>query len=205
MAYDLMDIKNTIVEEKEKIALVETKLGLIDHLVDDSAAIKEVVCKVADKIERRLAKLEELLGQTQELRKKVPSLSSSVFALATQGHKRKETKNRHQCSVSFGMLSITEDERPKFNFGKDEAECDEIKEWIGHFKSFPPALDTKYLNMMSAHHTTESSSTHNPPLEPTFEIRMPDASKAPNPKLQFGINSMNNLVSQMPDQPILNI
>ena len=49
MAYDLMDIKKTIVEEKEKIALVETKLGLMDHLLNDSAEIKEVVNKAADK------------------------------------------------------------------------------------------------------------------------------------------------------------
>ena len=83
MAYDLMDIKNTIVEEKEEIALVETKLELMDHLLNDSAEIKEAVCKVADKIERRLAKLEELLGQTQELIKKVPGLNPSVFSLAT--------------------------------------------------------------------------------------------------------------------------
>ena len=104
------------------------------------------------------------------------------------------------------MLSISENEKPEFNFGRDEEECDEIKEWIGHFKSFPPALDTKYLNMMSAHYTAESSSIHNPPpQELTFDIRMSDASKAPTPRLQFGINSMNNLVSQMPHQPVLNI
>ena len=34
---------------------------------------------------------------------------------------------------------------------------------------------------------------------------MPDASKASNPKFQFGVNTMNNLLSQMPDQPVLNI
>ena len=49
MAYDLLDIKNTIIEEKEKIALVETKLGLMDHLLNDSAEIKEAVNKDADK------------------------------------------------------------------------------------------------------------------------------------------------------------
>ena len=60
--------------------------------------------------------------------------------------------------------------------------------------------------MMSAHYTVESSSIQNPPPhENTFDIQMPDASKAPNPRFQFGINSMNNLVSQMPDQPVLNI
>ena len=96
MAYDLMDIKNTIVEKKEMIALVETKLGLMDHLLNDYAEIKEAACKATDKTERRLAKLEELLGQTQELKKKVPGLNPSVFALATQGHKRKETERRNR-------------------------------------------------------------------------------------------------------------
>ena len=41
------------------------------------------------------------------------------------------------------MLSISEDEKLEFNFGRDEEECDEIKEWIGNFKTFPLALDTK--------------------------------------------------------------
>ena len=83
------------------------------------------------------------------------------------------------------MLSITEDDRPEFNFGKDEADFDEVKEWIGHFRSFPPALVTKYLNMMSAYHHAESSTTHNPPPEQTYYVRMPDASRAPTPKLQL--------------------
>ena len=99
-----------------------------------------------------------------------------------------------------------EDEKLEFNFGRDEEECDEIKEWIRHFKSFPPALDTKYLNMMSTHYMVESSSIHNSsPQENTFDIQMPDASKVPNPRFHFGINSMNNLVSKMPDQPVLSI
>ena len=51
MACDLLNIKKTIVEEKEKITLVETKLGLMDHLLNDSAEIKEAVYKAADKIE----------------------------------------------------------------------------------------------------------------------------------------------------------
>ena len=81
------------------------------------------------------------------------------------------------------MLSITEDDRPEFNFGKDEANFDEVQEWIGHFKSFPLAVDPKYLNMMSAYHHAESSATHNPPPEHRFDVRMPDASRAPNLKL----------------------
>ena len=85
MAYDLLALKRIIVEEKEKIGLVETKLGLIDYLLNDSAEIKEAVEKAADKTKRRLAKLEELLTQTQELKKKGLGLSPSVFALASQG------------------------------------------------------------------------------------------------------------------------
>ena len=87
MAYDLLALKKIIVEEKEKITLVETKLGLLDHLLKDSAEMKEAVEKAADKTECRLAKLEELLTQTQELKKKVPGVNPSVFALESQGHK----------------------------------------------------------------------------------------------------------------------
>ena len=42
--------------------------------------MKEVVEKAVDKTERRLAKLEELLTQTQELKKKVPGVNPSVFS-----------------------------------------------------------------------------------------------------------------------------
>ena len=102
MASDLQNIKHSIIEEKQKNAMVETKLGLIDHLLTDSATIKEVVAKVADKTERRLDRLEELISQTHELKKKVPSLSPSALELAAQGHKKKELEGRHHHSVSFG-------------------------------------------------------------------------------------------------------
>ena len=51
MACDLMNIKSSIVEEKQKIAIVETKLGLMDHILTDSVEIKEAIAKAADKIE----------------------------------------------------------------------------------------------------------------------------------------------------------
>ena len=70
MAYDLLVLKKIVVEEKEKISLIETKLGLLDNLLKDSAEMKEVVGKAANKTERRLAKLEEILTQTQELKRK---------------------------------------------------------------------------------------------------------------------------------------
>ena len=43
MAYDLLVIQKMVVEEKEKISLVETKLGLLDHLLKDSAEMKEAI------------------------------------------------------------------------------------------------------------------------------------------------------------------
>ena len=57
MAYDLLSLKKIIVEEKQKIGLVETKLGLLDHILNDSTEIKEATEKAADKTERRLEKL----------------------------------------------------------------------------------------------------------------------------------------------------
>ena len=59
--------------------------------------------------------------------------------------------------------------------------------------------------MMSAYHHVESSATHYPPPGNTYNVQIPDASKPPSLKMQFGINSMNHLVSQMPDHPVLNI
>ena len=75
MDYDLLVLKKIVVEEKEKISLIETKLGLLDNLLKDSAEMKEAVEKDANKTERRLAKLEEILTQTQELKKKVPGVN----------------------------------------------------------------------------------------------------------------------------------
>ena len=82
-AYDLLSLKKIIVEEKEKIALVETKLGLLDHLLKDSVEMKEAVEKATDKTERRLAKLEEILTQTQEVKNKVPGFKSLSLFLSS--------------------------------------------------------------------------------------------------------------------------
>ena len=105
MAYDLLVLKKMVAEEKEKISLVETKLGLLDHLLKDSVEMKEAVEKAADKTKRRLAKLEELLTQTQELKKKVTSLSPLVFSLASQGHKRKKHQ-RNKINIIIVFLLV---------------------------------------------------------------------------------------------------
>ena len=80
--------------------------------------------------------------------------------------------------------------------GQDEADFEEVQEWIGHFKSFKPALESKYLNMLSTHHLAESFG---------YDTPMPQASQVPKFTSRFGINSINNIISQMPDQPVLNI
>ena len=130
-------------------------------------------------------RLEKLISQTKELKKRVPRISPSVLALAAQGHKRKDTERKHQRSVSFGMLSVIEDDRPEFNFGQDEANFEEVKEWIGQFKSFKLALEPKYLNMMSTYHHAESSATHNPPPENNYDVQMPNASRPPSLKMSY--------------------
>ena len=65
-----LKIKSSVSAEKDKIAMISTKLELLNHLLSDSEDIKEAVAKAANKIERRLAKLEELLSQTQKLNKR---------------------------------------------------------------------------------------------------------------------------------------
>ena len=53
------------------------------------------------------------------------------------------------------------------------------------------------------HQTAESSSSHKP--LPEFDTAMPTASQAPKFSANFGINAINNMISQMPNQPVLNI
>ena len=93
-------------------------------------------------------------------------LSLAVFALAIQGNikKKKETDKKIERSWSFGMMSIPtgEDHRPEFDFGQTDVDLQEVQELIGHFKTFMPALDPKYLGMLNAYAHTESSGTKNP-------------------------------------------
>ena len=98
-----------------------------------------------------------------------------------------------------------EDNRPEFNFGQDEVDFEEVQEWIGHFKSFKPALEPKYLNMLAVHQHVELSSSHNPPIRDSFDLEMPDPYKYPKLHTNFGVNSINNIISTIPDQPVLNI
>ena len=62
---------------------------------------------------------------------------------------------------------------------------------------------------MSVRHHEEGNSfvMGPPPPQPDFDVHMPDVnpSTTPSHRFQFGINSMNNLLSQMPEQPVLNI
>ena len=66
MAKDLLEIKSSVSVEKDKVTMISTKLELLNHLLSDSEDIKEAVAKAAEKIERRLAKLEELQLPSQK-------------------------------------------------------------------------------------------------------------------------------------------
>ena len=92
MALDLLQIKNSILDEKDKVSLLETKMDLLSHLLSDSEEIRTTVSAATVKIEKRLEKIEELIVQMTNLKAKVPKVSPMAFALATQGYKKKYAK-----------------------------------------------------------------------------------------------------------------
>ena len=57
MAKDLLELQSSLLEEKEKIYVVATKLGLLDHLLTDTEEINSEVSIAEKKTELRLAKL----------------------------------------------------------------------------------------------------------------------------------------------------
>ena len=64
MDQDLLELKTSVLKEKEQISMVETKIGLLNHLLQDNEEIKQAVEAAAKKTKLRLTKLEELLSQT---------------------------------------------------------------------------------------------------------------------------------------------
>ena len=179
MALDLMQIKNSILDEKDKVSLLETKMDLLSHLLSDSEEIKTVVSAAAVKIEKRLERIEELIVQMTNLKARVPKVSPMAFSLATQGYEKKSSKPQLERSFYFGMFSIeTEDDRPYFDFGHNEADLEEVQDWIGFFKSCKPALEPKYLQMMSAH-TIKTEVPDIPQSSALNDTSMPSASTAP--------------------------
>ena len=120
MDREILKIKAIIVEEKEKITMVETKLELVCHLLADSDEIKNAVAKASEKTELRLQKIEEMIELTTRLKKKATKPSLAVMAMAAQGYKRK-SEPKLERRVSFGMFNNEEeDTRPEFDYGQLE-------------------------------------------------------------------------------------
>ena len=92
MALDVLQIKNSILDEKEKVSLLETKMDLLNHLLSDSEEIKTAVSTAAVKIEKRLERIEELIVQMNTLKSRFPKVSPVAFELATQGYEKKSAK-----------------------------------------------------------------------------------------------------------------
>ena len=88
VALDLLKLRSAMSEEKDQISAAESKLGLIDHLLSDTTEIKDVVSKAADRIERRLQKIEELLAASEKLEKKAPGYiySRQQIQIGTQSN-----------------------------------------------------------------------------------------------------------------------
>ena len=60
MAQDILNIKASMLEEKEKIVEVSEKLELVNHLLADSEAIKKTIQSASEKILIRIQKIEEI-------------------------------------------------------------------------------------------------------------------------------------------------
>ena len=178
MALDLMQIRNSILDEKDKVSLLETNMDLLNHLLSDSEEIKNVVSTTTVKIEKRLERIEELIVQMTNIKTKVPKVIPMAFALATQGYEKNSFKPQLERSFSFRMFSAdTEDEKSDFDFGQNEADLEEVEDWIGFFKSCKPALEPKYLQMMSAH-TIKTEVPDIPQSSALNDTSMPSASTA---------------------------
>ena len=153
---DILKLRSAMTEEKEQISAVEAKLGLIDHLLSDTVEIKTAGSKTADRIERRLQKIEELLAANKKLKKKAPEVSQMAISLALQGYdtKKKSVTPPLERSYSFGMFHVPKRDpnKPDFSFGQDEAEFENLRGWVKAIKELPPALEQKYydLHMMSS-------------------------------------------------------
>ena len=99
---DLLQIKKTVLDEKQQVSIVETK---IDHSLSDSTEIKSAVIKAAEKIEKRLEEIEELLNKITDLKPKVLVVSPMALSLAPKGYEpKKPTIPLLERSYSFGML-----------------------------------------------------------------------------------------------------
>ena len=123
----------------------------------------------------------------------------------------------------FGMMSIQEDDQIlEFLFGQEMEEQDELKELkyvVSKFKIILNSLSHKYLstlripkreNVGSSNPTNQEHNhpqiTGPPPPFDTKMLELPDTSPLAVPhSLSFRINGMNNLISQISDQPVLNI
>ena len=102
---------------------------------------------------------------------------------------------------------------------EDQAELNELKDMVSQFKRMLNALLDKYLsafripkreNVGSSNPTNQEHNhpqiTRPPPPFDTKMPKLPDTSPSLVPhSFSFGINGMNNLISQMLDQPLLKI
>ena len=131
-----------------------------------------------------------------------------AISLALQGYdtKKKSATPPLERSYSFGMFHVPKRDpnKPDFSFGQDEAEFENLRGWVKAIKELPPTLEHKYydLHMMSSGALIKTE-----PEEqlPEMDTAMPSASAGPKFYTNFGVTSMNNLISQMPNHPVLNI
>ena len=145
MAQDILALKASMQEEKEKIAEVSAKLELVQHLLADSEAIKKMITRASENIMTRINKMEELTKKASTLGTKVTKPSPAILALAAEGYKRKD-KAKLERSFSFGMMNTEEtDNRPEYDFGKSDVEYRILLKWVTAIKGLPPCLSEKTI------------------------------------------------------------
>ena len=182
MAQDILSLKASMQEEKERIAEVSAKLELVQHLLADTEAIKKMIARASENILTRISKMEELSKRAYSLGSKVFKPSPAILALAAEGYKRKETKAKLQRSMSFGMMTTDEiDQRPEFDFGQSEKEFRSLTRWVTAIKSLPPTISEKTIQKVLS-------------LVPTEPEPVPDSVQAelpPSVSESFGLSMLS--------------
>ena len=97
-------------------------------------------------------------------------------------------------------MKVEEYSHLEFDFGQSEAKIEEIENLISQFKKFPLAFPEQTKQKCLAKIEVKQEQ----PLAIMDQV-MADASASTSTSLPFGISGSNRLISQLPDQPMLNI
>jgi len=200
MARDILYLKDKNESEKAELAKLDSKLDMVMHVLSDISTIKEHIALSTTKVEGRLSLLESMLQtvNAQQKKQKPRVISSSAMKSVLQGPSE-DIRRKHRKNHSIGLLStpMEEDDRPEFDFGHDEEEREEVASLLKEVHSMPPVFPLNFKEkIFGAFNKSEHNISYDTAMEDT-------GSTSHIPAL--GINGTNKLISQLPEQPVLNI